>query len=171
MISNPCINRAYADVTKFTTFFVKNCEKTESEEVKPKCEVRQKCAIGEKCCLLSKFKTDSRLDLKELVTEYDKDVDAISYEKNPNVEFLLVIEGWRFPKLTAYDASNCSVREIFSRDFEGFPNLESINLANNQISALNEVFFDKMPLKHLDLCNFTYFLNFFPYFHVYFLIV
>lgn len=111
------------------------------------------------------FKSFSRMELKKLehesseteVSSYDEevDVDAISYNNNQNVEYLLVGVGMIFDMLIMYDASNCAVREIFWNNFVFFRILESINLANNQIAALTGDLLPKIPLKNLDLCKYT----------------
>lgn len=172
LISNTCINDTFSVKKELSRFIDESCEKTESVGVKPKCEIIQKCAIGQRCCLLSKFKSSglkssTKIEFLKLEQKsYDGEVDAIFYNSNPSVEYLLVASSFNveFKNLKVYDASNCSIRRIFWKNFNGFYKLETINLANNQISALNEKLFDEKPLKNLDLCEFMFFFQLFPIF-------
>lgn len=181
LLLNICINDEAPEKTqleKLSTTAVGNCEKAGPVEVKPKCEAIEKCSFGEKCCRLLQIRTDSRLELKTL--EYDGEfsakpnpfgpfanfytpnpsrdgsVDVISYNMNPNVEYLLVGVETKFPNLKVYDAANCSIREIFWENFELLARLEFIHLANNKISAVENFAktfgrLKRMPLKFLDL--------------------
>lgn len=153
--SNACINAIFSDLKSLSKAVDESCEQTDPAEVKPICEVIEKCSIGEKCCRLSKFKSSSRSDLKYLKHgRIDEEVDAVSYNSNPSVEYLLVSFEETFKNLKVYDASNCAVREIFWENFN-WNSLKSINLANNQITSLvGEL---RLPLKNLDLCNYTLF--------------
>lgn len=152
LMSNICVNGNFSDLYALSIFVRENCEKTDVE-IKPSCEVTGKCEFGTKCCQLSKFKSVSRLEWKTLSFEHDWGFDAISYNSNPNVEYLLAKIGWTFGDIKTYDASNCSVREVFWINFVNLNKLESINLENNQISALIGEIFDRMPLKSLNLCK------------------
>lgn len=154
-MSNTCINEKFSDTGTLSKNVDENCEKIDPVDVKPFCEAIEKCPLGEKCCRLSMFKSATR-ELRNLEHVYDMNVDAISYNNNPNAESLLVVS-FLFPNLKIYDASNCSIREIFWVNFKGFYELESINLANNRISALNEKLLDKTTLKSLNLCKLFYF--------------
>lgn len=173
MLGNPCVNTNASDVNMLSRVIDERCEKTSFVEIEPTCEVIGKCPLGERCCHLSKFTSVSRLELKKL--QYTHEVrdkkapsnggwvklkyddaelfDAISYNNNPNVEYLLIDFGWPFTKLKVYDASNCAVREIFWKNFESQTRLETINLANNRISAFGTELHNQMPLKNLDLCK------------------
>lgn len=170
LLLNACINDEAFDKTGLETLSKvadEHCNKTGSVEVKPRCEVIEKCSIGERCCRLLHFKTDSRLELKTL--EYDgefskkssdpssdRTVDVITYNNNPSVEYLLIGVQRTFPSLKVYDASNCSIREIFWGNFKWLTRLEFIYLANNKITAIEDFaktfgYLSRMPLKFLDL--------------------
>lgn len=156
LLSNTCVNGTFFNKITLADVLYENCEKTEPAMVEATCEVIEKCAIGENCCILSKFKNDSPWELKWIEQETDDKIDAIFYNSNQNVEYLLLNIYLSLRNLKVYDASNCSIREIFWVNFKRCYKLESINLANNQISALNEKLFEEMPLKILDLCNFIF---------------
>lgn len=168
--SNICINGNFSDMDALSKVITESCENPDPAEVKPVCEVIEKCPVGEKCCRLSKFKSESRLELKEIKhqnSNCSNYVDAISYNSNKNVEYLLIKVNLIFKKLKAYDASNCAVREIFWKNFEWLFQLESINLANNQISSIIEELYSPMQLKNLDLCNFFFYFTVFQHYNVF----
>lgn len=157
LMSNICVDGSFSDSDELSAVVRKTCEKTDTE-VKPSCEVIGKCALGEKCCQLSQFKSVSRLEWETLsLDDGFWGFDAITYNSNPNVEYLLAKISWTFSDIKAYDASNCSVREVLWINFFHLNKLESINLANNQISALIGELFDRMPLKVLNLCNYDFY--------------
>lgn len=157
LMSNSCINGSFTDILDALSVIVdENCEKTDFE-LKPFCEVTGKCALGEKCCQLSKFKSLSRLEWKTLSFDHDFGFDAIWYNSNPNIEYLLAKISWTFGDIKVYDASNCAVREVFWINFRGLSMLETVNLSNNQFTAVVRELFDQMPLKKLDLCNYFQF--------------
>lgn len=154
--SNTCINEKFSSLEMLSKIVDKNCERTDPVEDKPICETIGKCHLGKKCCRLSKFKSASRLELKALKRFVgDLEVDAITYDSNPDVEYLLHRIASSFLYLKVYDASNCAVRAIFWKNFHLLRDLESINLASNQISSFNGELFHEMPLKILNLCNYT----------------
>lgn len=164
---NTCINGTFSDKSILFKVVEKNCDKI--AEVKPICDVIEECRLGEKCCRLSKFNSVSRFERKKLEHEgVDEEVSIIFYDNNPKVEYLLVEVYKKFPNITVYDASNCAVRQIFFDNFELLFYLESINLANNQISTFVEfaMLNNRMPLKYLDLCNFI-FISTFPKFLIF----
>lgn len=163
---NTCLNETYHNIEPLVNIKTTNCEKSEPAltEVKPTCQVINKCSLGQRCCFLSKFKSSSSLVLQRLEKGDDnQEFDAVSYNSNPNVQYLLeAFANWAFWPLKVYDASNCAIREIFLENFDFFYDIESINLANNQISAVSS-FLIEIPLKHLNLCNYL-FVSSFPLF-------
>lgn len=154
LVSNICINEKFSEVNDLAYVINERCKATESAAAEPNCEVIEKCLFGKNCCRLSKFKSVSRLELKELEEDWENEqkIDVIQYNSNPDVEYLLK-HVWLFSRLKVYDASNCAVREIFWSNFEMCDKLEHINLANNQITSVVDVLFYRMPLKTLNLCK------------------
>lgn len=152
-LSNTCINGYFYDAATLQMVVKENCKAPYVEPpTKPICDQFEKCPFGEKCCLLSKFQSKSPLELKRLEhNNSDSEVDAISYNNNPNIEYLLERFSW-FPNLKVYDASNCAVREIFWENFYTFDHLETLNLANNQISTFFRMQY-KRHFKNVNLGN------------------
>lgn len=101
--SNVCINENFYDVEALKKIVDENCKELDSAEVEPICEMIGKCHIGEKCCRLSDFKSFSRTKLKSFEQETDDlEVDAIFYNNNMNVEYLLAVIGSKFRSLKVY---------------------------------------------------------------------
>lgn len=170
LMSNICINGKFTSKEGILPKTIdENCEETERTEIRPTCEVIEKCRLGEKCCQLTKFRSDSHWNLKTLEGTQMTDVDALSYNSNLDVEYLLTGIQEIFPNLKVYDASNCAIRRVFKVNFESLHQLKTINLANNKISALNQIFYREMSLKKLDLCKYV-FSDIFLYFTMFYLI-
>lgn len=154
--SNSCIDNKFTDKYELSIEVGNNCDEVNSisSKTEPRCEKIGKCLLGENCCQLTMFQSASRSKLKKIEHE-DKNgsIDAISYNSNKKILYLLVDLSSNFGNLIAYDASNCAVRAIFKSNFELLSSLKSINLTNNQISVIMGDLYHMMPLETLDLCN------------------
>lgn len=79
-------------------------------------------------------------------------IGFLRFHGNKNVEYLPESVFETFPNLVIYDASFCSITEVYKQNFKGLSKLSWLNLVGNQIEKiLNETFEGLKVLMRIDL--------------------
>jgi Leucine-rich repeat (LRR) protein len=77
---------------------------------------------------------------------------GFNFNYNKKIFYLPIDVAEKFPYLTVYGASDCSVKEISKLNFNGLKNLNILELSNNQIEKIDsDTFQDLVALEKLDL--------------------
>jgi Leucine rich repeat len=99
------------------------------------------------------------IDSAQLTISSAKDdtVTALTFFLNKNAFYLPNKVSEAFPKLDIYGAANCSIKEIFKRNFDGLVELTYLQLQENQIERISSSTFKGLKsLKFLSLRKFTF---------------
>jgi hypothetical protein len=86
------------------------------------------------------------------VSPKDETVEGMWMNGNINIEFLPENLNKMFKNLLRYSASNCSIKQISYKKFEGLIRLEKLYLSDNQIKTIpSDTFKDLRALEELNL--------------------
>lgn len=86
----------------------------------------------------------------------DKRVHRIEADNNKNLFYLPIEVNVNFPSLDFIKASNCSIREIFKKNFHKLTRLEDIILDHNQIESISADTFEGLnALSQINLSKFV----------------
>lgn len=82
----------------------------------------------------------------------DRGIDGLYFNENKKIEYLPVEVYRSFPNLGHYWANNCSIKEIFRKNFEKLYNIDFIRLIGNQIEKIpSDTFADLSLLRAIAL--------------------
>lgn len=160
---NECIDKNYLNfqlrepVAKDLLLEVsQNCGFTESA-IKNKIScLKDDCGYDRKtvCC---SFGDISEIDSKDFfVSDRRHDgVTDINFNRNPKIKFLPISVFLKFSNIRTYNAERCAIQEISKRNFEHLLELQTLNLAFNQIEIIKQDTFEGLSdLRTILLSNF-----------------
>lgn len=74
----------------------------------------------------------------------DESIARLDFFTNRNIFYLPVNVSESFPKLSFYNAQNCSIKAISKENFEGLFELKKLYLDNNEIAKIPSDIFDDL---------------------------
>lgn len=90
-----------------------------------------------------------------VATPVNQSVDTLTFSGNPRIEYLPLRPFRKFPNLENYLAENCSILEIWWKNFEKLENLTRVSLSGNKIESIRSNTFQGLAnLQFVDLSKY-----------------
>lgn len=116
------------------------------------CDAIVNCLDFENCCFGNATAAIHSKSFK--FAGNDETVYVIWFSSNGKIKYLPIQVSNSFPNLEIYNAENCTISEISKENFENLHNLQTLNLAGNQIEVVpDDAFEDLSILDRIDLGN------------------